>query len=535
MPRLLSCALAAAAAATTAAARPPSFVFILTDDQDLLLGGTAAQPTVARELVAGGASLAGYVDVPVCCPSRTSTLSGRYAHNLNDTLLGWCGDYRAQHEGRTWLADLRRAGFATALFGKMTNDYSDFCGANVEVPADFTYASILCDDNKYFGNAFNVNGTMRTLSSDAYMTNYIGNSSLAWLAAAAADADTPFFLYIAPHAPHVPATPAHEYENAPLPGGGSTAPRTPAWDYGTQHHHWLVSEKAPLTPALVNFSDALYARRLRATMSVDDIVAAVFDELRAAGRLDDTYVIYTSDHGGWRVGARVRAALSLSSLPAARRADPHLLARPFAGYNLGTFRLPSGKFHVFENDLRVPFFIRGPGVDANASLPMTLVNNVDIGATVLDIAGVTPSRTLDGRSFASQLSAVGRARSARDGTWTRDRLVHEYWGLGYTLRGPCHNGTTACPGGPQALEDAPSNSWSGLRIKNGTHDVVYAEYRPSNTAPIHRASTNFTLAFNMSSDPYQLINAARAWPAVVLAAYSDELWALANCAGTACP
>ena len=285
-------------AAAAAAARPPSFVFILTDDQDILLGGLAAQPTVARELIAGGLGLQGYVDVPVCCPSRTSTLSGRYAHNLNDTLLGWCGNYRAEHENKTWIGDLRRAGYATALVGKMTNDYADFCGKNVEVPADFTYANILCNDNKYFGNAFNVNGTMATLGEDVYMTNFIGNSSLTWLAAAAAAPATPFFLYIAPHAPHVPATPAHEYENAPLPGGSSTAPRTPNWDYGTQHHHWVVSDKAPLTPALVNFSDALYARRLRATMSVDDIVAAVFAQLRAAGRDEDTYVIYTSDHGG---------------------------------------------------------------------------------------------------------------------------------------------------------------------------------------------------------------------------------------------
>ena len=63
----------------------PSFVFILTDDQDLLLGGTSAMPTLQREMVEGGTSLSGYVDVPVCCPSRTSTLSGRYAHNLNDS------------------------------------------------------------------------------------------------------------------------------------------------------------------------------------------------------------------------------------------------------------------------------------------------------------------------------------------------------------------------------------------------------------------------------------------------------------------
>ena len=335
---------------------------------------------------------------------------------------------------------------------------------------------------------------MRELPADEYMTNFIGNTSLAWLAAR--DPQAPFFLYIAPHAPHVPATPAHEYENAPLPGGSSRAPRTPAWDYATAHHHWLVSEKAPLTPALVNYSDALYARRLRATMSVDDIVAAIVSTLRATGRLEDTYIFYTSDHG----------------------------------YSLGQFRLPSGKFQVFEHNLRVPFFVRGPGVDTNASVD-ALVNNVDIGPTVLALAGVAASRQLDGRSFAGQLSAAGRAAA---GSW-RDRLVHEYWGLGYTERGPCHNGTTACPGGPQALEDAPSNTWSGLRIRNASHDLIYAEYRPANTAPLTRASTNFTLAFNLTRDPAQLVNAALAWPPTLRQQLSDELWALATCAGSACP
>ena len=109
----------------------------------------------------------------------------------------------------------------------------------------------------------------------------------------------------------------------------------------------------------------------------------------------------------------------------------------------------------------------------------------------------------DGTSFKPQLQATPPAT-------TRDRLVFEYWGMGYTERGPCKNGTTPCPGaftlddfmggfalfldyhlaihsrlcdsliptgGPQALEDAPSNTWAGIRIKNATHDIKYAEYR----------------------------------------------------------
>ena len=498
MSVLLPFLLLAAAASPACAAPRPNFVVLILDDQDLLLGGTSAMPTLASRIVGEGLGLTGYVDVPICCPSRTSTLSGLYAHNLNDTREGWCGDFYRLHAGRTWIHDLRAAGYATALVGKMTNDYADFCGGNVRTFPDFSYASILCSDNKYFANAFNENGTMRYLDNSTYLTNYIGNTSLAWLAsAAAAAATTPFFAYIAPHAPHVPATPAHEYENAPLPGGAATAPRTPNWNVGTAHHHWLVSEKAPLSPALVNYSDQRWARRLRSTMSVDDVLAAVVAQLERAGVLEDTYILYTSDHG----------------------------------YSLGGFRLPSGKFQVFEHNTRVPFYVRGPGVTAGVQLPSTLVNNVDIGATILDLAGVQPSRVLDGRSFASQLTAAGRAATP----WPRDRLVLEYWGQGYTERGPCHNGTTACPGGVQALEDAPSNSFAGLRVRNDTHDLLYAEYRPSATAPVERGSTNWTFAVNMTADPFQLVNAALHWPADLLARLSEELWSVANCAGASCP
>jgi hypothetical protein len=89
----------------------PNFIFILTDDQDVLLNGTSAMPVLQREFIQKGLSFNGFVDVPVCCPSRTSTLTGRYSHNLNNTELGWCGNYGRTHEGHTWIRTLREAGY----------------------------------------------------------------------------------------------------------------------------------------------------------------------------------------------------------------------------------------------------------------------------------------------------------------------------------------------------------------------------------------------------------------------------------------
>ena len=489
-------AVAATGAATgaTSAAAPPNFVVLLLDDLDELLGGTSAMPHVDALLRREGVSLRGFVDVPVCCPSRTSTLSGRYSHNLNNSALGWCGSFMDTHENHTWVGRMRAAGYDTSLFGKYINDYAAFCGKKLHVPTDWSSFFAMCDDNKYFGNAFNENGVERTVGADVYMTDVLANASLAHLATVA----PPFFSYIAPHAPHVPATPAHKHENAPLPGNVSTAPRTPSWDASVPLHHWVVAQKESLSPALVNFSDELWARRLRATMSVDDLVASVVALLTARGLVNNTYFLFTSDHG----------------------------------YNMGQFRLPSGKFHAYENDLRVPFIVRGPGVARGVDRQSVLVNNVDIAATVLELAGVSANGYAhDGRSFASQLTATPAD------VWPRDRLVHEYWGLGYTMRGPCHNGTTACPDGAEALEDAPSNTWSGLRIVNATTNVKDAEYRPAVDSPIEVASTNFTVAFDLDADPYELDNCALSgcMSAATLAQLSRELWAVATCEGAACP
>jgi N-acetylglucosamine-6-sulfatase len=486
----------------TAAARP-NFVVIMLDDLDILLNGTSAMPTYHREFVAKGTSFRGFVDVPVCCPSRTSTLSGRYSHNLNNTALGWCGNFKKQHEGNTWIKLLRQDGYETFLGGKYYNDYNDFCDANVHVPSDWSNVMLMCNDNLYFGNKFNIDGKMVKKNESVYLTNVIGNASISWIDNAAKKG-VPFFAYIAPHSPHVPATPAHEYENANI--YSSTSPRTENWDVAPSDHHWLVAEKTSnLTDDLVTFSDELFARRLRSTMSVDDILAELIQTLSINNVLENTYIALTSDHG----------------------------------YSLGQFRLPSGKFNAYENNIRVPFTIVGPNVPANVENLDVLVNNVDIAPTILELAGVSIDGYIhDGKSFVLQLmSSDKRPTAPRSSVW-RDRLLFEYWGLGYTERGPCNNGTTACPNGAEALEDAPSNTWSGIRIVNETHNLKFAEYRRQSTDPIDPSSTNFTIGFDLNADPFELENKVigdNAWSADFIARLREELWEVATCVAETCP
>ena len=67
----------------SAAAARPSIVFIQTDDQDIELDSLQPMPQLRRLLQDQGATFSHwYVNTPVCCPSRSETLSGRYHHNL---------------------------------------------------------------------------------------------------------------------------------------------------------------------------------------------------------------------------------------------------------------------------------------------------------------------------------------------------------------------------------------------------------------------------------------------------------------------
>ena len=98
--------------------------------------------------------------------------------------------------------------------------------------------------------------------------------------------------------------------------------------------------------------------------AVDRGVEAIIETLRDTGELDNTYVIFTSDHG----------------------------------YMQGEHRIPQGKMVPYDPSTQVPLLIRGPGIPRGQTTK-ALVGDVDLAATIMDATPARPSRPLDGRSI----------------------------------------------------------------------------------------------------------------------------------------
>ncbi len=311
----------------SSSAPKPNLILILTDDQDLLLGSMAALPATAAALTSSARNH--FVNTPICCPSRATLLSGRFAHNNRQVAFdspNGCmhmntsqadnPDFNNKH---TFGPHVQAQGYRTGYFGKYLNinpGQSIICGQDGQwvIPSGWDRWMVMCKPN-YARQVWNDQGAYRltntALRPGDYTTSVIGNATVDWLHQL--DADQPFLAVVAPHAPHLPATPAPWYTHA---GPPQTAPRTHGWNAsGLEQHHWEIAMQPPLDALDVRSIDVEFTDRQRTLLSVDDILVALEGTLKQDGRWDNTFVLFTSDRECTNFSVHPRACVR--SLPSA--------------------------------------------------------------------------------------------------------------------------------------------------------------------------------------------------------------------------
>lgn len=314
---------------TTQAAEPPNILYIVADDlgySDLGCFGGEIDTPVLNRLAQGGVRLTQFYNTGRCCPSRAAILSGQYPHRVglghmttND--LGQPG-YRGviSAEAKTIAEVLRPAGYRSFIAGKWhlgTDDptqhgFEEFYGTLVSAKRFF--------DPDHLVRRPASKQARRYREGQFYATDAVTDHAIDFLHLARQTPDKPWFLYLAYNAPHFPLhAPKQEIAKyADRYHGGWDELRierlgrmkqlgiVPEQTKLSPRSHWrnYGETKTGVNPAWDSLSEerrldlarrmAIYAAMID---RLDQQIGRVVADLKLAGELDNTLIVFTSDNG----------------------------------------------------------------------------------------------------------------------------------------------------------------------------------------------------------------------------------------------
>lgn len=440
--------------AAIAQAEPPNIVFILTDD--MRKDDLSYMPNTRNLIQRRGTTFDNaFVTYSLCCPARATFLRGQYTHNhrvLTNAPSEHGSEVWFRKMGRdkstvaTWLDD---AGYKTAHVGKYMNAYDD----GYVPPGWDEWYTLSGPFHKEL--KLNENGMTRSYAT-SYIDEVLRKKADGFLKRNLPKAD-PVFLQVSTHAPHGPASYPPRYKDK---FSNVKAPRPPSFNERnvSDKPGWL-KPKNNIGKSDRNFIDTRHRDRLRSLLVVDDLVKDVTDNLRDAGELDNTYIVFTSDNG----------------------------------YHLGEHRIKVGKWTPYEEAIRIPLVVRGPGVPVGETRNEMVLNN-DFAPTFADVGGAKIPGFVDGRSFKQLMQG-------KTPPW-RKRFLVESW----------HSNLPSSPPSYQAVR---------------TQNTIYTEYRRAGKV------TDREL-YSLRRDPYQLTSIHRTKNRKLVRSLDRQLSRLVKCKGAEC-
>ena len=349
--------------ASTAHSQRPNIVIVLADDQGYGDLGRAGNPDIKTPHIDAFAEHAvvfnQFLCSPVCSPTRSSLLTGRYNYRTQvvDTFKG----RSVMNPDEVTLAEiLKENGYSTGIFGKW------HLGDNYPMrPQDQGFDEVLVHLGGGIGQPSDPEGGSRyvdpVLQHNGVETQFSGYCMDVYtdhaLRFMEQNQDEPFFVYLATNTPHAP------------------------WDDVPQKYRDMY-EGIP-APSRVYYG---------MISNIDDNFKRVLDRLEVLGKRDNTIVIYMSDNGQASAGA----------------------SRYTAGLN-------GAKGTVYENGIRVPFFVQWPERFTTPKTIETMAAHIDILPTLLSATGIELPAAIhtDGRNLLSLIEQDNPA-------WTDRHIAFQF-------------------------------------------------------------------------------------------------------------
>jgi arylsulfatase A-like enzyme len=384
--------------------KPMNVIFILTDDQRFdelgFMNPVLKTPNMDKMASEGVHFRNAFVTTSLCSPSRASILTGQYMHNH-----GVVDNNSPVAEGSVFFPQfLQEEGYQTAFFGKWHMGEAGSSKGRLDDPQPgFDHWMSFAGQGHYYPvvrngkvNQFNING--EHVPQKGYITDELTDYTLDWLAGGR-DKDKPFFVYLSHKAVHANFSPPKRYEDlyadAEIP--------VPASQADTEENYkgkpmWVKNQRNSWHGVDFPYHSTLdvqeYKRQYhRALTAVDDSIGRINAWLDENGLADNTIVILMGDNG----------------------------------FMFGEHGLID-KRNAYEESMRVPLLAYIPGLENPGHVVEEIAAGIDIGPTVLDIAGVKEMpEQLEGQSLYPL--ALGK----KPENWRKDLLYEYYWEFNYPM------------------------------------------------------------------------------------------------------